>query len=392
MLGLAQSGLPATAGRLAPGRRASRACRPARAHAEALLDADGRHGRRRARRSPRSSSDGWLRRVAGRGTGERRVSRPWLTPAGSSPGPPAGSGSRRPATATRPLGDRVKQTLFAILEPDLRDAPRPRPVRRQRRGRDRGAVARCGARDLRRARQGGRRGHRGEPRHGPVWPAGGADRPRRGPRLAARARGRRGRPVRRRHRRPAVRRDRRCSSRRSRRVGPLLAPRRPRRRQALLARPAAGQRRAASIRARAPLRRDDADLLPARGGCDEHDRGLSRLVRPDHQRPPRHRRRGPRPSSTASSSPSWPTRGRRRCCRSRRGSRVIRDGPRRRRHRRRPRSRSSRFDGLTVDFCRARGAERRSSAACARSATSRPRCSSPTTTACWRRTSTRSSS
>src|SRR6476646_1737564 len=27
-----------------------------------------------------------------------------------------------PGDATRPLGDRVKQTLFAILEPDLRDA------------------------------------------------------------------------------------------------------------------------------------------------------------------------------------------------------------------------------------------------------------------------------
>ena len=39
--------------------------------------------------------------------------------------------------------DRVKQTLFAILEPDLRGARVPRPVRRQRRGRDRGAVARA---------------------------------------------------------------------------------------------------------------------------------------------------------------------------------------------------------------------------------------------------------
>ena len=50
------------------------------------------------------------------------------------------------------------------------------------------------------------------------------------------------------------------------------------------------------------------------------------------------------------------------------------------------------FDGLTVEFARARDATARSSAACGRSATSRPRCSSPTTTGSWRRASTPSSS
>ena len=74
------------------------------------------------------------------------------------------------------------------------------------------------------------------------------------------------RPVRRRRPRPALRRDRASWRRRSRPLGRRLAPGRSRgRREALLARPAAGPDRAASIRARAPLRRDGADLLPARG-------------------------------------------------------------------------------------------------------------------------------
>ena len=50
------------------------------------------------------------------------------------------------------------------------------------------------------------------------------------------------------------------------------------------------------------------------------------------------------------------------------------------------------FDGLTVDFCQAHVAPARSSAACGRSATSRSRCSSPTTTGSWRPRSTPSSS
>ena len=88
-------------------------------HAEALLDAAGRLD------PPRPALAAELEiglAPAGRGRANRRAARDraaWLTPAGSSPGRPAGSGSRRPAPATRPLGDRVKQTLFAILEPDL---------------------------------------------------------------------------------------------------------------------------------------------------------------------------------------------------------------------------------------------------------------------------------
>ena len=44
-----------------------------------------------------------------------------LRPAASSPGRPSRSGSRSAGRGTRPLADRVKQTL-AILEPDLRGA------------------------------------------------------------------------------------------------------------------------------------------------------------------------------------------------------------------------------------------------------------------------------
>ena len=50
------------------------------------------------------------------------------------------------------------------------------------------------------------------------------------------------------------------------------------------------------------------------------------------------------------------------------------------------------FDGLTVDFCRAPWRDPRSFAACARSATSTRRCSSRTTTGCWRPRSIRCSS
>ena len=49
-----------------------------------------------------------------------------------------------PGPGTRPLTDRVKQTLFGILEPELDGRRRPRPVRRLRRGRHRGALARGG--------------------------------------------------------------------------------------------------------------------------------------------------------------------------------------------------------------------------------------------------------
>ena len=84
---------------------------------------------------------------------------------------------RAPGAGTRPLADRVKQTLFAILEPDLRGAARARPVRRQRRGRDRGAVARRGVGDLRREGPGRRLRHRGEPAGDGARRPGRGDRP-----------------------------------------------------------------------------------------------------------------------------------------------------------------------------------------------------------------------
>jgi hypothetical protein len=182
----------------------------------------------------------------------------WLTPAGSSPGRRAGSGStrrRRHAAAGRP----VKQTLFAILEPDL-PAPRARPVRRRRRGR---ASRRC----------------RAAPRTPPSSSATAA--PRSSPRTS----------------RDALGGERPRSSRRGDRWlgGPDAADGRPfdiaivdppyaepscspRARGARHRswRPARGSwpstsgatrrrpGRAASIGARAPLRRDDADVLPAR--------------------------------------------------------------------------------------------------------------------------------
>ena len=120
--------LPAAPGRVAPGRRAPRAGGPG---------ARARRGAARRRRPDGAAAAGASppsSRTAGCGASRpanRRAARDGpATPAGSSPGPRAGSGSRRPGPGTRPLGDRVKQTLFAILEPDLRGRQRPGPVRR----------------------------------------------------------------------------------------------------------------------------------------------------------------------------------------------------------------------------------------------------------------------
>ncbi len=90
-----------------------------------------------------------------------------LTPAGSSPGRPAGSAWPGPGEGTRPIGDRVKQTLFAILEPDLPGATvldlfagsGAAGIEALSRGRR--------ARHVRRARPGRRRGHRRQPRADP---------------------------------------------------------------------------------------------------------------------------------------------------------------------------------------------------------------------------------
>ena len=92
-----------------------------------------------------------------------------------------------------------------------------------------------------------------------------------------------------------------------------------------------------------------------------------------------------------SSSASSPTRGRRRSCRSRHGSRSSARRSARPPGRSLDRVRVKAFDGLTVEFCRAH-APRRSSAGCAPSATSNRRCSSPTTTASSHPRSTRCSS
>ena len=131
------------------------------------------------------------------------------------------SGSRRPGPGTRPLGDRVKQTLFAILEPDLPGARVLDLFAGQRRGRHRGAVARRGARAASSsATPAAVARHRGEPRARPHL-AGPGDRRhgrRASPGCAGPTRGD-GRPVRHRHRRPAVRGDRRCSRRRSTALG-----------------------------------------------------------------------------------------------------------------------------------------------------------------------------
>ena len=312
----------------------------------------------------------------------------------------AGSARRRcasqaPGAGTRPFGDRVKQTLFAILEPDLRGrarcstcspaaarpgsrrcrGARPRRLRREgrrRRPRHRGepaagrGLARPGARDPRRTRSGG-------------WPRGrgrrtrstssSLDPPYDAPALLDRALG-------------GARAARRARARR------------PRRREALLERPPPAADGAASIGPRAPVRRDRAHLLPrggiGRGGVvsvavypgsfDPITNGHLDVVRRACARLRPGGRGGAREPAQDSRC-SRPTSASRRSAR-RSAKRGLDGGA----------SRSTSFDGLTVDFCRARRRRRSSSAACARSATSRPRCSSRTTTASSRRASTRSSS
>ena len=128
---------------------------------------------------------GWLRRVAAARTGERRVtgeaSRDAAVVADAGrviAGTARGIRLEAPGDATRPLADRVKQTLFAILEPDLRGARVLDLFAGSGAAGHRGPVARRRPRHVRRAGPRGRRGHRHEPRpHPPRRPAG-ADRPR----------------------------------------------------------------------------------------------------------------------------------------------------------------------------------------------------------------------
>ena len=362
-------------------------------HAEALLDADGRMA------PPRSGADRASSSAAGCAGSRPRNRRaahdrdPWLTPAGSSPGRPAGSGSRRPATrrgrsaigSSRRSSRSSSRTCVTPASWTCSPAaarPGSRRCRAARRTRPSssatGAPPRSSRANLARTRLAGPRARI----------------------VRAEALGLAGRP---RDARPPPARStsssstrrtptRTSSAPRSRRVGPRARAGRPGRRQALLARPAAGRRRAASIRARAPLRRDGADLLPARRRTDEHDRGLPGLVRPDHERPPRHHRRGP--------PTVFDTRDRRRPGQPAEGAAARRRDADRASSAAPSPTTGAPADRIEVAVVRrpdrrllpARGAPARSSAACARSATSRPRCSSPTTTACWPRRWTRSSS
>ena len=124
-------------------------------------------------------------------------------------------------------------------------------------------------------------------------------------------------PVRPRARRPAVRGHGGAAPGARAAWAPHVARGRRRRRQALLAGRPAGRDRAASIRAGAAVRGDGAHLLPASGRrqARREGRGLSGLVRPDHQRPPRrHRarrarvrpRRRRRPRQPAQVARCWP--------------------------------------------------------------------------------------
>ena len=76
------------------------------------------------------------------GSAPRRPAPRARAPAGSSPARRAGSASSAPGEGTRPLGDRVKQALFAILEPTIRGRPFLDLFAGQRRGGHRGPVAR----------------------------------------------------------------------------------------------------------------------------------------------------------------------------------------------------------------------------------------------------------
>ena len=130
---------------------------------------DGAGARPALRRRARAAAG--CERVCGRRAGERRMTR----------GPIAGHGLHRVADAGRVIAGSARgirlarparhaaagrpRQADAVRDPRAGPARRrvPRPVRRQRRGRDRGAVARRRAGDVRRAGPGRRRGHRRQP-------------------------------------------------------------------------------------------------------------------------------------------------------------------------------------------------------------------------------------
>ena len=238
VLGLAQSGFPRLRSRVAPGRRASRPRGPGACARRGAPRCRGRHGAGPACPGGRARGGLATARRCGR-AGERGVT------AGDAgrviAGTARGIRLEAPGPGTRPLSDRVKETLFAILEPDLRGAVVARPVRGLGRGRHRGAVARRGAGHLRRARPGRGCGDRRQPRPDPPRRRAGEDRPRRRDRVAA-PDPRQPRPRRSTSSSPIRRTPRpRCSRTRSRRCERLAFRLRRGRRQALLARRPAGR-------------------------------------------------------------------------------------------------------------------------------------------------------
>ncbi len=120
VLGLAQSGLPQPPRRLAPATRPTSELAVARPRrAEAMLDEAGRlRPARRARRRARPTA-GCAQRARGAPTRGARLTGGRQRRAGDRRHVPAGIRLVAPGAGTRPLGDRVKQTLFAILEPEL---------------------------------------------------------------------------------------------------------------------------------------------------------------------------------------------------------------------------------------------------------------------------------
>ena len=249
VLGLAQSGLPRL--RVASLQRHDHrelAAAPG-THAEALLDEAG--GCAEAdRRSPTSSRTAGCARVRRR-SGERGLTgsgrtRPMADAGRVIAGSARGVRLAAPGEGTRPLADRVKQTLFAILEPDLDGAV----VSDLFAGSGAGgieALSRGAARAVFVERDAGAsRRHRGEPAPDrPRRPRARSWRGTRSPGWATPA-APRGRTVRRRPRRPAVRGHGRAPAGRSSSSAPHARPRTAGGRQALLAR-AARRDRAASI-------------------------------------------------------------------------------------------------------------------------------------------------
>jgi hypothetical protein len=117
VLGLAQSGLPRLRVASLQDRDHVALAQRARDHAERCSTPTAGSPRRRRRSSASSSAAGWQRVWAGdpRAARSGRVADAGRVIAGSAKGIRLAA----PGPGTRPLSDRVKQTLFAILEPDL---------------------------------------------------------------------------------------------------------------------------------------------------------------------------------------------------------------------------------------------------------------------------------